>query len=110
LDYLRSKGQIDLYAVGGNGGSLAQKYWEIIPFPKFDRTKQDEIAKLYHNVEVAYNADTFTLADFLVKDNKYNQQAGIYELDKTAKQLKDILNQSIDNIVNDKAVKIKFVN
>jgi type I restriction enzyme S subunit len=110
LDYLRSKGLIDLYAVGGNGGSLAQKYWEIIPFPKFDRTKQDEIAKLYHNVEVAYNADTFTLADFLVKDNKYNQQAGIYELDKTAKQLKDILNQSIDNIVNDKAVKIKFVN
>jgi len=110
LDYLRNKGLIDLYAVGGNGGSLAQKYWEVIPFPKFDKTKQNEIAKLYHNVELTYNADTFTLANFLTKDNEYNEQAGIYELDKTAKQLKEILNQSIDNIVNDRTVKIKFDN
>ena len=35
LDYLRSKGLIDLFAVGGNGGSLAQKYWTYIPFPLF---------------------------------------------------------------------------
>lgn len=108
LDYLRSKGLIDLYAVGGNGGSLAQKYWEIIPFPKFDKTKQDEIAKLYHNVESIYQANTFTINDFLEKDNKYNAQAGIYELDKTAKQLKEILNQTIDNIVNDKEININF--
>jgi hypothetical protein len=33
LDYLRSIGHIDLYATGGNGGSLSQKYWEVIPFP-----------------------------------------------------------------------------
>lgn len=110
MDYMVKKGLIDCVKVGGNGGSLAQKYWEIIPFPKFDRTKQDEIAKLYHNVKMEYNADTFTLANFLDKDNEYNEQAGIYELDKTAKQLKDILNQSIDNIVNDKTVKIKFDN
>lgn len=108
LDYLRSKGLIDLYAVGGNGGSLAQKYWEIIPFPKFDKTKQDEIAKLYHNLEIEYNSDAFTLANFLDKDNEYNQQAGIYELDKTAKQLKEILNQTIDNIINDVEVNVKF--
>ena len=110
LDYLRNKGLIDLYAVGGNGGSLAQKYWEIIPFPKFDKTKQDKIAKLYHNVEIDYKADTFTLANFLDKDNEYNQEAGIYELDKTAKQLKEILNQTIDNIVNDNEIEIKFNN
>ena len=110
LDYLRNKGLIDLYAVGGNGGSLAQKYWEIIPFPNFYKTKQDEIAKLYHNVEIDYKADTFTLANFLDKDNEYNQEAGIYELDKTAKKLKEILNQTIDNIVNDNDIKIKFTN
>ncbi|MCX6159051.1 MAG: hypothetical protein NTY74_13810 [Ignavibacteriae bacterium] len=110
LDYLRSKGLIDLYAVGGNGGSLAQKYWEIIPFPKFDITKKNEIAKLYHNVEIEYKTDTFTLNNFLDKDNEYNQQAGIYELDKTAKQLKEILNQTIDNIVNDNEIEIKFGN
>ena len=108
LDYLRSKGLIDLYAVGGNGGSLAQRYWEIIPFPKFDKTKQNEIAKLYHNAEIDYQTYTFTLANFLEKDNEYNQQVGIYELDKTAKKLKEILNQTIDDIVNDFEVKIQF--
>lgn len=110
LDYLRSKGLIDLYAVGGNGGSLAQRYWEVIPFPKFDKIKQDEITKLYHNSDIEYQKDTFTLTNFLDKDNKYNQQAGIYELDKTAKQLREILNQTIFNIINDKEIKIYFEN
>lgn len=110
LDYLRSKGLIDLYAVGGNGGSLAQRYWEVIPFPKFDKIKQDEITKFYHNSDIEYQKDTFTLTNFLDKDNKYNQQAGIYELDKTAKQLREILNQTIDNIINDKEIKIYFEN
>jgi hypothetical protein len=108
LDYLRSKGLIDLYAVGGNGGSLAQKYWEIIPFPKFDTSKQNEIAKLYHNIIVEYKSDTFTLENFIEQDIIFNENAGIYELDKTAKQLKEILNKAIDSIVNDKEVEIKF--
>ncbi|MFX4267283.1 restriction endonuclease subunit S [Aliarcobacter butzleri] len=108
LDYLRNKGLIDLYAVGGNGGSLAQKYWEIIPFPKFDKIKQDAIALLYHNQDIEYKTDTFTLENFLDQDDEYNSLAGIYELDKTAKQLKEILNQTIDNIVNDKEIKIHF--
>ena len=42
LDYLRNKGLIDLYAVGGNGGSLAQKYWDSIPFPLFPEEKRFE--------------------------------------------------------------------
>lgn len=108
LDYLRSKGLIDLYAVGGNGGSLAQKYWDIIPFPKFDKTKQDEIAILYHNPESIYQTDTYTLDNFLEQDNAFNETAGIYELDKTAKQLKEILNKAIDDIANDRKVNIDF--
>jgi type I restriction enzyme S subunit len=108
LDYLRSKGLIDLYAVGGNGGSLAQKYWDIIPFPKFDKTKQDEIALLYHNPNSNYQADTFSLDNFLEQDNAFNETAGIYELDKTAKQLKEILNKAIDDIANDREVNINF--
>lgn len=108
LDYLRSKGLIDLYAVGGNGGSLAQKYWDIIPFPKFDKTKQDEIALLYHNAESIYQAEAFTLDNFLEQDNTFNETAGIYELDKSAKQLKEILNTAIDDIANDREVNINF--
>lgn len=108
LDYLRSKGLIDLYAVGGNGGSLAQKYWDIIPFPNFPEPKQKEIALLYHNPESIYQTETFTLDNFLEQDNAFNETAGIYELDKTAKQLKEILNTAIDDIANDKDVEICF--
>lgn len=107
LDYLRSKGLIDLFAVGGNGGSLAQKYWPYIPFPNFPEHKQKEIASLYHNPK-EYDTIGFTLENFLEKDNEYNSNAGIYELDKTAKQLKRILNQTIDDIVNDRDIKIRF--
>ncbi|MDR0683411.1 MAG: hypothetical protein LBG15_16460 [Dysgonamonadaceae bacterium] len=109
LDYLRNKGIIDLFAVGGNGGSLAQKYWDYIPFPKFGRNKQLEIALLYHNDKIKYETTTCcNIETFIQIDNDYNKTAGIYELDKTAKLLKEKLNQAIDDIVNDKQVDITF--
>lgn len=46
--------------------------------------------------------------NFLDFDNAFNEKAGIYELDKTAKMLKEILNNTIDNITKDRAVEIKF--
>lgn len=108
MDYLTKKGVIDNVKVGGNGGSFAQKYWNSIYFPNFPEQKQEEIAKLYHNSEINYPCEEFTLDNFLEKDAIYNEQAGIYELDKTAKQLKDILNKAIENIINDKQVEISF--
>ena len=107
LDFMRNNGMIDSYAVGGNGGSLAQKYWDIIPFPNFPETKQKEIAALYHNQQ-EYQSGNCTLDNFLAYDDSYNSTAGIYELDKTAKHLQQLLNQAIDDIVNDREVNIKF--
>jgi type I restriction enzyme S subunit len=107
LDYLRSKGMVDLFAVGGNGGSLAQKYWPYIPFPNFPESKQKEIAALYYNSK-EYDTSSFTLDNFSEKDNEFNSEAGIYELDKTAKQLKRLLDKAIDDIVNDREVEIRF--
>lgn len=108
MDFLREKGIIDSVKVGGHGGSFAQKYWDIISFPKFPPFKQEEIAKLYHNAQTNYDTKNFTLDNFLELDNAYNEEAGIYELDKTAKMLKEILNTAIDDIANDKEVNIKF--
>jgi type I restriction enzyme S subunit len=105
---LRNEGLIDLFAVGGNGGSLAQKYWEYIPFPIFPDEKQQEIAKLYHNADIDYQISQCTLDNFLETDNAYNAKAGIYQLDKTAKQLKAKLNQIIDDIINDIEVDVSF--
>ena len=90
LDYLREKDLIDMFAVGGNGGSLAQKYWHYIPFPNFSKIKRTEITKLYHN-HIEYGAGNFTLDNFSELDDEFNKIAGIYELDKSAKHLKTIL-------------------
>ncbi len=109
LNNLRWNKHIYKIAITGSGAnSLTQYQSDDINFPNFPETKQSAIARRYHNAAVAYEADTFTLDNFLEKDNEYNEQAGIYELDKTAKQLKEILNQTIDNIVNDKEVTITF--
>jgi hypothetical protein len=70
--------------------------------------KQDEIALLYHNPNSNYQADTFTLDNFLEHDNAFNDKAGIYELDKTAKQLKEILNKAIDDIASNREANINF--
>lgn len=107
MDYLTKQGIIDCIKVGGHGGSLAQKYWDIISFPNFPEEKQQEIAKLYHN-PMDYPMEQFTLDNFLSLDNQYNQQAGIYELDKTAKYLKNLINNAIENIINNKVVDIQF--
>ena len=107
MDYLRDKGLVDLFAVGGNGGSLAQKYWPYIPFPCFPKKKQEEIVSLYHS-PLKYDTSSFTLDDFIEKDNDYNSKVGIYELDKTAKYLKEKLNKAIDDVVNDKKVMMEF--
>ena len=100
------------YCSGMSAGSkmkeLKMEQFLQIPFPNFPESIQIEISKLYHNTEIDYKANTFTVDNFLDKDNEYNQQAGIYELDKTAKQLKKILNQAIEKIVDDKEVSLDF--
>lgn len=106
LDYLRTKGLIDLFAVGGNGGSLAQKYWSYISFPNFPDSKQKEIVSLFYNSH-EYNTSDYTLDNFLEKDEEYNSTAGIYELDKSAKHLKQMLDETIDDIVNDRIVDVE---
>lgn len=94
-------------SVGSKMKELKTEHFLQIPFPNFSEDKQKEIALLYHNNN-NYQADTFTLDNFLEQDNAFNETAGIYELDKTAKQLKEILNKAIDDIANDREVNINF--
>lgn len=95
-------------SVGSKMKELKIEQFVQIPFPNFEEQKQKEIALLYHNPESIYPIDTFTLNNFLEQDNDFNKTAGIYELDKTAKQLKAILNKAIDDIANDREVSITF--
>lgn len=108
LQYYKEIGIIDCLTVGGAGGHLSPSYFDRVFIPNFPEEKQKEISKLYHNSLIDYDTENFNLENFLEKDNFYNNEAGIYELDKTAKQLKNILNQAIDDIANDKEVRINF--
>lgn len=95
-------------SIGSKMKELKIEQFLQIPFPNFPDDKQRRIAILYHNPENIYQPETFSLNNFLDLDNAFNEKAGIYELDKTAKLLKEILNKAIDYIANDKEVKIKF--
>lgn len=94
-------------SVGSKMKELKSIQISTIPFPNFPEHKQKEIATLYHNPR-EYPSDDFSLENFLEKDNEYNLTAGIYELDKTAKHLKEKLDKAIDDIVNDREVEIAF--
>ncbi|MFH1527479.1 MAG: hypothetical protein ABIG69_12665 [Bacteroidota bacterium] len=107
LDYLRKTGMTDLYAVGGNGGSLAMKYLDIIPFPNFPKNKQEQIIGLYNNL--TDYPKSLNLKNFLEEDQRWNEKSGIIEIDKSTKQLKKQLNSVLDKIVNDEVVNLEFV-
>lgn len=108
LDYLREKGMIDLYAVGGNGGSLAQKYWDIIHFPTFPEAVIDRIVKMYYNAEYIEDNSNISMDDFLEKDSQSNLEAGIYNLEKSIVRLNKLLENAITCIIEDKECTITF--
>jgi len=106
LRFLRFSGVLEFISVGGQGGSLAKKYWKDISIPIFLKQKQKEIAFLYHNpVEYPKNLN---LKNFLEEDKKWNKKAGIIEIDKSMKQMKEYLNNILDKIINDEKVDIDF--
>lgn len=108
LGYLRNIDFLKTIAITGSGADSFTKYqFALLKIPNFPDSKQKEIAQLYHN-PIEYNTEEFTLDNFTEKDNAYNAEAGIYELDKTAKHLQELLNDAIDKIVNNQEVEIKF--
>jgi hypothetical protein len=106
IRFLRNLGVFDYISVGGQGGSLAMKYWDDIYIPNFPESKQKEIAELYYNpIEYPTNLNLDT---FLEEDSKWNEEAGILQLDSSAKKLKERLNEVIHQIVMDEEVEIDF--
>ena len=105
LDYLRNIKLIDLYAVGGNGGSLAQRYWDSISFPNFPHGVQKDIEKLYYFV-LPYK--DISMQNFLEEDKKWNKMAGLFQIDESRVKIKEHLDKIINNIIEDKDIDIDF--
>lgn len=108
LRFLRYWGFFDYISVGGQGGSLVMKYWDEIFIPNFKNDKQKEIARLYYNpvkLNLALKSD---LEQFMDNDSKWNEQAGIIQLDESAKKIKKRLEEIAHQIVMDEEVDIDF--
>lgn len=107
LRYLRSQGILDYISVGGQGGSLAMKYWSEVKIPIFTESKQQEIAKYYYNpVEFRIENKDFNVIE--EQDLKLNKEAGILQLDEQVKILKEKISYVVDTIVNGDKVEIDF--
>ena len=90
LGYLRSEGILDLIAAGGSGGSLGISYFDLVPFPKFPRNIQENIASLYHSVVPPPDIPR-SLDNFVEWHSKWNRNLGIWELEKELKNLEKVL-------------------
>ncbi len=108
MQYYKEIGIIDCITVGGSGGHLSPSYFDRVFIPTFPEQIQNKVAELYHKPNLKYDVAESTLTDFLDTDSKFNSTAGIYELNKTASFLKEKLDFAIDNIVNDRPVKLNF--
>lgn len=106
LQYYKEIGLTDCMTVGGAGGHLSPSYFNRIMIPLFPKHIQDEIAKLYYNPQNGISVSS--LDRFLDVDNFYNMNAGIYDLDRSAKYLKHKINMIINDIINERPVDIKM--
>ena len=104
--FLRKKKFFDFYSVGGQGGSFGKEKTENLIIPNFPLQKQQEIASLYYNpINCPKNLNP---QNFLAEDQKWNEQAGIIEVDKSIKKIKEYLDFVLDKIIDDEEVIISF--
>lgn len=110
LDYLRKLGLIESFAVGGNGGSFAQKYWDALYIPNFPISIKSEISNLYFSDFdfSSLNIDEISSDSFLAIEDVINQKLGIYELNKSKQKLQDLLNEAIQSIIENRPVNINY--
>ncbi|MDD4607224.1 MAG: restriction endonuclease subunit S [Patescibacteria group bacterium] len=107
LRYLRHKGVLDYISVGGQGGSLASKYWNEIKIPFFPKPKIKEIALLYYCGD-SIKLNKLSISNFVAQNEYLNKTSSILGLDKQIKTLKNQLKILLDRIINGQEVKIDF--
>jgi type I restriction enzyme S subunit len=107
LNYLKFLGFIDKIAVGGSGAdSITKHQFDLIKIPIFPKNQQEKISKYYYN-PVSYK-ENLSLEDFEEEDIKITKESGIIQLDKQIKSIKQKIDQTINNIVNDEETSLEF--
>ncbi len=99
LRFLKQWGFFEYISVGGQGGSLAMRYWKDVQIPIFPPTKRKEIAKLYCNNVDYESVAVDEITSFLELDDKWNQKAGVIQIDEMSKKIQAEIDQVINQIV-----------
>ena len=107
LNYFRRIGYLKKIAIFGNGSfSFTQYQFERLFFPNFSKKKQKEIAKLYY-FKLNQNK-SLNLENYLKEEFKRNKKVGIFQLNSEIIQIKELLGEIIDKIINNKKINLNF--
>ncbi len=78
-----------------------------IPIPKFPNDRQKVISEVFYNSKV--KSEGLTFRNYLEKEKKRNEKIGIFQLNNEAHSLRNTLENLVDQIINEKPVKISFL-
>ena len=107
LGYLRIVGILDHLSVGGQGGSLAERYWKHIRIPDFQQSKKELIGSFYHR-PADCNPTKLNLLEFDTEDSRVTLESGIAQLDHQLHKIKETLASVLWSIAQDSEVEINF--
>ncbi|WP_161568837.1 restriction endonuclease subunit S [Exiguobacterium sp. SH5S13] len=93
LNYMKKKGIMDKLSVGGQGGSFAVQYWDILKFPNLKEEAKQKLKKLYFS---DHQIDPFLF------DEEAVNELGVYEVNKLRTLCSSLLKMIIDDIKSDK--------
>ncbi|MDU6364692.1 MAG: hypothetical protein E6582_14375 [Clostridium sp.] len=99
FNWYRKESLIDLMAVGGSGGHFSPEYFDYIKIPNFPENVISDICDLYHSNKEKDKAE-LTLDNFVKWHDEWNEDLGIWELNREMKKLKDKLIDIQDRIIN----------
>ena len=97
---------IDIMAVGGSGGH-SPEYFDYVRIPLFRTSVQARIVKLYHN-PTPLPDEKPTLSTFVDWHRQWNDNLGIWELDREMKSLQSQLEEVRGAIIAGERVTISI--
>jgi type I restriction enzyme S subunit len=106
LLYLRDLGTLSKIAITGSGADSFTKYqFDYIKVPNFSDELKREIAKFFYNPTSYRTIDH----DIVISHRHWNEEAGIYDIDKSIKSLKRQLEDTLMKITNSEPVEINLI-
>ena len=98
LRYLRYTGVLDQISVGGQGGSLGEKYWADVRIPFFPSEVRNQIASIYYQAEGRQAGASIPFDEWLKQDGERVVKTDTLRLQKQLQELKGRITQIIDSI------------